>query len=79
MNSELDKIKNDILSKFKELNAGENHVIPPRWLSLIYFPTLNPKEQKVFEETIEDLITDGMVLPARDTIKLSKKGVEVIY
>ncbi len=73
-----EKIKNDILHKFKELNAGENHIIPPRWLSLIYFPTLNPKEKRVFEETIEELITDEIVLPARDTIKLTKKGVDAI-
>ncbi len=74
-----EKIKNDIMNKFKELDAGENHIIPARWLSLIYFPTLNPKEQMVFEESIEELITDEIVLPARDTIKLTKKGVKTIY
>jgi len=73
------KVKDDILKKFKELNAHENHAIPPRWLSLIYYPTLNPKEKKVFEEAIEDLINEEIVMPSRDTVKLTKKGVDMIY
>ncbi|MCP4347178.1 MAG: hypothetical protein GY795_16830 [Desulfobacterales bacterium] len=79
MNSELYKIKNDILNKFRELNAGENHVIPPRWLGLFYFPTLNPKEKEVFEKAIEELINEKLIVPVNDTIKLTKKGVDKIY
>jgi len=74
-----EKVKDDILNKFREINAGENHVIPSRWLSLIYYPTLNPKEKKVFEEAIEELINEEIVLPSRDTIKLTKKGFDRIY
>ncbi len=74
-----EKVKNDILKKFKELNARENHVISGRWLSLIFFPSLKPKEKNVFDEAIDELIKEEIVMPARNTIKLTKKGVDTIY
>ncbi len=74
-----EKVKNDILKKFKDVKAKENHVIPGRWLSLLYFPSLNPKEKKVFDEAIDELIKEEIVMPAYDTIKLTKKGVNTIY
>jgi predicted transcriptional regulator len=74
-----EKVKKDILKKFKDINAKENHVIPGRWLSLLYFPNLNPKEKRVFDEAIDELIKEEIVIPAHNTIKLTKKGVYTIY
>jgi len=78
-NELIGKIRKDIMDKFRELNAREGHVIPARWLSLIYYPSLNPKEKEVFSKAIEDLIEEGLIAPARDTIKLTEKGVFTIY
>jgi len=50
-----------------------------RWLSLIYYPTLNQPEKAVFQDTIRDMIAEGIVRPVRDTIMLTQKGVEKIY
>jgi hypothetical protein len=30
MRTEIDKVKQDILNRFKELNEGANHVLSPR-------------------------------------------------
>ncbi len=79
MNAEKDKIANDILAKFKSLNLDDKHALPARWLSLIYYPTLTPAEKAVFQDTVRDIIAEGLVRPVRNTIMLTKKGVEKIY
>jgi hypothetical protein len=79
MSAEKDKIMNDVLAKFKALNLDEHHALPARWLSLIYYPTLTKQEKAVFQDTIRDLIANGIVRHVRNTIMLTKKGVETIY
>jgi len=79
MSAEKDKITNDVLAKFKALNLDEHHALPARWLSLIYYPTLTQQEKAVFQDTVRDIIADGIVRHVRNTIMLTKKGVETIY
>ncbi len=79
MTAEKNKIMNDVLARFKALNLDETHALSARWLSLIYYPTLTQSEKAVFQDTIRDMIAQGIVRPVRDTIMLTKKGVETIY
>jgi hypothetical protein len=79
MTTEKDKVANDILAKFKSLNLDEHRALPARWLSLIYYPTLTQPQKAVFQDTIRDMITMGIVKSVRNTIMLTKEGVEKIY
>ena len=79
MIAEKDKIANDLFEKFKSLNLDDKHALPARWLSLIYYPTLTPPEKAVFQDTVRELIDDEIVKSVRNTIMLTKKGVEKIY
>lgn len=76
-------IKNDLLDKFREIPARAGYILPPRWLSLTYLPTLNPKEQKLFENALNELITEGIVEYVQgvgmNTLKLTQKGEDEIY
>jgi hypothetical protein len=78
MSAEREKVTNDILAKFKSLNLDEHRALPARWLSLIYYPSLTQPQKAVFQDTIRDMIAMG-VKPVRDTIMLTKEGVEKIY
>jgi hypothetical protein len=79
MTTEKNKIMNDVLAEFKALNLDDSRALPARWLSLIYYPTLTPPEKAVFQDTIREMIAQGIVRPVRDTIMLTKKGVQTIY
>jgi len=79
MSTENDKVANDILAKFKALNLDEHRALPARWLSLIYYSTLTQPQKAVFQDTIREMISTGIVKPVRDTIMLTSKGVEKIY
>jgi hypothetical protein len=74
-----DKIKGDILSQFKAENADVGHTLPPNWL-VRYGMTLNPKEKAVFDEAVNELITEGIVEPTiRNNLAFTAKGVEYLY
>lgn len=73
------KIKNDILRKFQEINADVGHVLPPKWLHLTYYPSLNPKEKASFNDAINELIESSLVESTGDNLRLTKKGVDFIY
>jgi len=80
-----DNIKDGILNKFKEINAKENDVLPPRWVKLHFFPSLNPKEKDVFNDAVKELIKEGIIVVLKnnngnfDNFKLTKKGLDKIY
>ena len=52
------KIRNDIFAKFK---ANQNKTITEVWLGGPYFGRLNPKEQRIFQDVIENLFTEQLV------------------
>ncbi len=79
MRAEKDKIANDLFEKFKSLNLDDKHALSARWLSLIYYPTLTQPEKAVFQDTVRELIAEGVVRSVRDTIMLTRKGMEKIY
>ncbi len=61
MRAEKDKIANDLFEKFKSLNLDDKHALPARWLSLIYYPTLTQPEKAVFQDTVRELETLGVL------------------
>jgi len=76
-----EKIKKDIFAKFREIKAKVGHTLPPRWLSLYYYPSLNPKEQEFFEIAIKELVDDNFVeyTGKKDNLQLNQKGYDGIY
>jgi hypothetical protein len=50
------KIRNDIFAKFQ---ANQNKTITFRWLNT-HFGRLNPKEQRIFNDVIESMITEKL-------------------
>lgn len=54
MNYSRDKetIKQELLDKFREINARAGYTLPTRWLQLQYLSKLNPKEEKLFQEAL---------------------------
>jgi len=76
-----EKILKDIFAKFREIKANVGHTLPPRWLSLYYYPSLNPKEQEFLEIAIKELGDDNFVeyTGKKDNLRLKEKGYDEIY
>jgi len=54
------KIRNDIFAKFK---ANQDKTITYRWLNTLYFGgQLNPKEQRIFDDVIESMNTEKLMI-----------------
>jgi hypothetical protein len=54
------KIRNDIFAKFK---ANQDKTITYRWLNTLYFGgQLNPKEQRIFDDVIESMFTEKLMI-----------------
>ncbi|MGA2403996.1 MAG: toll/interleukin-1 receptor domain-containing protein [Syntrophobacteraceae bacterium] len=77
-----DKVKGDIMPKFREIKAQAGWTLPPRWLQLDYIQSLNPKENAELEPGIKELIDEGkveFVKSAIPTLRLTKKGEDALY
>lgn len=77
--SSKEEIKNDILDKFRSINAKAGDILPPRWLNPVYFTSLNPKQKEVFEEAIQELIDENLIEKTNGNIALTREGVNRIY
>jgi hypothetical protein len=53
------KIQNNILAKFK---ANQDKTITFRWLNSTCFGRFNPKEQRVFNDVVESMITEQLMI-----------------
>jgi len=71
-------IKNDILLEFKRLKAQSGQTLPEKWLTSVYFPTLTTAEKNAFNDAVHELIADGLVEDLRGTLKLTKKGADLL-
>ena len=78
MSRDKQTIQEELLDKFRSLNAREGHVLPPRWLQIDYLAGLNPKEEKLFDEVVNDLISAG-ILSDPPILRLTATGVDKIY
>jgi hypothetical protein len=71
------KIQNNIFAKFK---ATQDKTISHLWLNTIYFGKLNPKEQRIFNGVIENMITENLMITgfAGFLFYLSEKGEKLM-
>lgn len=82
MNKDKKMIKRDILDKFRDIKAEEDHILPHHWLESDYFINLRPDEKKLFKKAINELISKGLVENVKGTglnLKLTQKGADLIY
>jgi len=71
------KIRNDIFAKFK---TNQNKTITESWLGGPYFGRLNPKEQRIFHDVIENLFTEQLVTTSllKNFMYLTEKGEKLM-
>ena len=74
-------IRAELLGKFNMMRATTNDVLPVQWLYDTYLPTLSPKEEKIFEEVISEMLTEGVIEyagGAKPTYRLTAKGEDLL-
>ena len=82
MNKDKKMIKRDILDKFRDIKAEEDHILPHHWLESDYFKTLRPEEKKLFKKAVNELISKGLVENVKGAglnLKLTQKGADLIH
>ena len=77
------KIKNSIMSHFEDRNSRPNQVITLRWVRNKLVRNLNPKEQNLVEESINDLEKSGLIefdkRALGECLVLTDAGYETLY
>lgn len=77
------EIGKKILDRFAELNSKVGHIIDERWINHVFLPTLNPKEQAIINDAIQELVRDGLVTTDNRTgafcLVLTQNGYDRIY
>lgn len=77
-----DKIRNEILNRFRKQNSRPNHVIDQRWISHNLLSGLNPKELDYVDGVIKNLVDDELITTADRNgfcLVLTQKGFDTIY
>ena len=72
------KIRNDVLAKFQ---ANQDKTITFRWLNTNYFGgQLNPKEQRIFNDVIDNMIAEKLVTTSllNHFLYLTEKGEKLM-
>ena len=85
MGAHSDKLKHafkeEILAQFSSANAREGDALSPEWLHNEFMPNLGTKELKVLEETLAEMINQGIIEYAggkKPTWRLTKKGEDLL-
>jgi predicted transcriptional regulator len=77
------EIKKDILEMFRTLeNEEEGDILPPELLEADYFKRLNWEEKRVYQNAVNELISNGLVENVKGSalsLKLTDKGADLIY
>ncbi len=74
-------IKDEFLGCFRKANAQPGDMLSVEWLYNDFLPSLSAKEQQALEETINEMLTEGMIKYVdgpKVTYALTKKGKEMI-
>lgn len=74
-------IKSELLAKFKSEKSKEGDVLSRDWLYNDFMPSLSTKEEKALEETIREMINEGLIEytgGVKATYRLTEKGVEAL-
>ena len=77
------EIKKDILDMFRSLNTEDQDVFPPELLESDYFELLNWDEKRLYQNAVNELISNGLVINVKKgsnpKLKLTEKGADLIY
>jgi hypothetical protein len=76
-----ERIRRGVLAKFAAMGAKEGYVLPEMWLQHEYEPSLNPKEQAIYQDTLRDMASEGLVeYVARPVpnLRITARGLEAI-
>ena len=56
-----EQIRRDVLAKFSETGAKEGYTLPAFWLQRDYDRHLNEVQQDIFQGTLQDMASEGLV------------------
>ena len=76
------EIKKDILDMFRSLENEQADVLPPELLESDYFIRLNWEEKRIYQNAVNELVSNGLVENVRGSalsLKLTDKGADLIY
>jgi hypothetical protein len=74
-------IKDEILGRFRSMNAKAGDVLPVGWLYDDFMSNLSAKEQKAFEEIVSEMIKEGLIEyvgGAKPTYAVTRKGLDIL-
>lgn len=75
-------LKKEIMREFARQRMKANHSIPLRFWWHTFIPRLNPKEEMLFGEAVNELIDEGMLIYIKSPIEslvLTEIGFDRIY
>ena len=73
-------IRNELLGQFSLRGAKAGDILPTNWLYNQYLPSLSMKEEKILEEVINEMLTQGLieyVSGSEPTYRLTEKGKSI--
>ena len=76
------EIKKDILDLFRTLENEEGDVLPRDLLEADYFKRLNWEEKRLYQNAVNELISNGLVENIKGSalsLKLTDKGADLIF
>ncbi len=82
MSKDKPDIKRDILSKFREVNAGPGRALAPSWLQMFYKPGLDPQEKRLCETAVNEMLDDELIYfkdNSQRVMIITETGVEKIF
>jgi len=74
-------IKDEILGRFRKMKAKSGDVLAPAWLYDDLMANLSAKEQRAFEEIVNEMIQQGLleyVGGAKPTYAITQKGLDIL-
>lgn len=76
------ELKQAIMHVFEQQNRRANEIIPMRYWRFTFLRSLNPKEQDMFVECVNELIDEGKIMYEKDTfecLRLTQEGYDGLY
>lgn len=70
-------IKDELMGRFRNTDAKAGDILSPEWLYNEYLTTLSPKEEKILEEAVNEMIHEGLleyVGGRKPSYRLTRKG-----
>ena len=77
-----EELKNTIMHQFEEQNCRANDIVPMRYWYFTFLRSLNPKEQDMFEECVNELVNEGKIIYEKEVLeclRLTQDGYEDLY